>query len=114
MTIKWFPQLKSRSPWFEIYQLNDKTYAFKEPHHVEEVICYLIMGQHRAILFDTGMGIGDIRAEVTAITSLPIVVVNSHCHYDHIGGNHQFEEIWSYEHPLRTAALKRALATRNA
>jgi glyoxylase-like metal-dependent hydrolase (beta-lactamase superfamily II) len=107
MTMKWIPKLQGQSPWFEIYRLNDQTYAFKEPHHEEEVICYLIMGQHQAILFDTGMGIADIRAEVRAITPLPIVVVNSHCHYDHIGGNHLFEEIWSFKHPFENNRIER-------
>lgn len=92
-----FEKINSKSPWFEIYKLNDMTYAFLEPNHIEEVICYLVMGQTRAILFDSGMGIADIRAEVTSITNLPVVVINSHSHYDHIGGNHQFEEIWSFQ-----------------
>jgi len=39
------------------------------------------------------MGIGDIAAEVQRLTSLEIVVVNSHSHWDHIGGNADFRDI---------------------
>jgi len=47
------------------------------------------------LLFDTGLGIGDMKRVVEQLTDLEIVVLNSHTHYDHIGGNHQFETIWA-------------------
>ena len=99
-------QIASKSSWFEIYKLNDMTYALAEPNHYEEVISYLIIGKTRAVLFDTGMGIGDIHAEVTALTNLPIVVVNSHSHFDHIGGNHQFDEIWSFKNTFENDRIE--------
>lgn len=52
---------------------------------------YLILGNERALLVDTGMGIGSLKAAVEAITSLPVTVVNTHCHPDHAGGNAEFE-----------------------
>jgi len=81
------------SPWFEVYRLAPGTTALYEPGHWQEAISYLIEGRDRAVLFDTGLGIGDIRAVVTQLTSLPVVVVNSHEHFDHIGGNRQFTEV---------------------
>ncbi len=100
-------RIESKSGWFEIYKLNAMTYALAEPNHYEEVISYLITGTKRAVLFDTGMGIGDIHDEVTALTQLPIVVVNSHSHFDHIGGNHQFEEIWSFKNQFENDRIER-------
>ena len=100
-------RIKSKSTWFAIYKLNPMTYALAEPNHYEEVISYLIIGTTRAVLFDTGMGIGDIHAEVSAISQLPIVVVNSHSHFDHIGGNHQFEEIWSFKDQFENDRIER-------
>ncbi len=81
------------SGWFEVYRLEDDLYAIYEPGQFELVISYLIIGSARALLFDTGLGIGDIRAVVSRLTDRPLVVLNSHSHYDHIGGNHQFGEI---------------------
>jgi glyoxylase-like metal-dependent hydrolase (beta-lactamase superfamily II) len=89
--------LESVSPWFEVYQVTEGTYALLEPSHYEEVISYLILGSERAVLFDTGMGIGNIQTEAERLTSLPVIVVNSHCHYDHIGDNHRYSEVWAYD-----------------
>ena len=102
-----FEKINGKSHWFEIYKLNDLTYAFLEPNHWEEVISYLIIGKTRAVLFDAGMGIADIHAEVTTITSLPTIVINSHSHYDHIGGNHQFNDIWSFRNDFENDRIER-------
>jgi glyoxylase-like metal-dependent hydrolase (beta-lactamase superfamily II) len=55
------------------------------------------MGTKQAVLFDTGMGIGNIHALVTRLTSRPIVVLNSHTHNDHIGGNWQFPYVFGMD-----------------
>lgn len=54
----------------------------------------LILGSRRALLFDTMSGIGDLKGFVSGLTSLPLTVVNSHGHFDHAGGNYQFDEVW--------------------
>src|SRR5579864_7624869 len=63
-----YAQLKRvlpEDPWFEVYKVAPGTFAIYEPHQSEEVISYLIVGQKQALLFDTGMGIADIRKIVT-------------------------------------------------
>lgn len=90
-------RMESISPWFEIYRVKGDTFALLEPFHMEEVISYLIVGSRSAVLFDTGMGIADIGAEIRRLTDLPVVVINSHGHYDHIGGNHLFDEVWVFD-----------------
>ena len=45
-------------------------------------IMYLIIGTERALLIDTGIGIGNIRSVVETMTHLPYDVVNTHHHYD--------------------------------
>jgi glyoxylase-like metal-dependent hydrolase (beta-lactamase superfamily II) len=84
-------------PWFELYQVAPQVFAIYEPHQAEETISYLIVGQTQALLFDTGMSISDIHKITGEITRLPIVVLNSHTHNDHVGGNWQFETVYGMD-----------------
>jgi glyoxylase-like metal-dependent hydrolase (beta-lactamase superfamily II) len=92
--------------WFEVYKVAPATFAIYEPHQSEEVISYLMVGTKQALLFDTGMGIANIKALVARLTSHPIVVLNSHTHDDHVGGNWQFPFIYGMD-----TAYTRASAT---
>jgi len=82
-----------KSDWFEVYRVAPGIFAIYEPHQWEEVISYLIVGQKRAILFDTGMGIANIKAVVEELTKLPVMVLNSHTHNDHVGDNWRFDDV---------------------
>jgi glyoxylase-like metal-dependent hydrolase (beta-lactamase superfamily II) len=93
-------------PWFEIYKVAPATFAIYEPHQSEEVISYLIVGTKQALLFDTGMGIADIRSLVRRLTSRPVVILNSHTHDDHVGGNWQFEFIYGMDTAFTRANSK--------
>jgi len=90
-------RVNSADPWFEVYRVASGVFALYEPHQFEETISYLIVGRERALLFDSGMGIGDIKRAVQSLTSLPVVVVNSHTHNDHVGGNWQFSDIYGMD-----------------
>ncbi len=90
-----FEKVEQSQPWFEVYQVVDGVFAIYEPGQFEEVISYLIVGNDRALLFDTGLGIGDMRQVTGELTELDVTVINSHGHYDHIGGNHAFDHILS-------------------
>ena len=83
--------------WFEVYRIDDDIFAIYEPGQFEEVISFLIVGSRIALLFDTGLGIGDLRNVVDQLTDQPVVVLNSHSHYDHIGGNYQFDTIYGLD-----------------
>lgn len=83
--------------WFEVREPSPGTFVIGEPLHAEDVKSYLIVGDERALLLDTGTGAGDIRRLVEGLTDRSIVVVNSHAHWDHIGGNRWFDEIWIHE-----------------
>lgn len=80
--------------WFRTTRLDEDTYLIGEPPHVNS---YLIVGRDRAVLFDTGMGIANIRQVVDGLCDRDILVVNSHYHFDHIGGNSLFSEIAIHE-----------------
>ncbi|HET9306655.1 MAG TPA: MBL fold metallo-hydrolase [Candidatus Sulfotelmatobacter sp.] len=83
--------------WFEVYEPAPNVYAIYEPHQSEEVISYLIAGEKKALLFDTGMGISDIKKVTAELTKLPIIVLNSHTHDDHVGGNWEFDTIYAMD-----------------
>src|SRR5215467_14487437 len=83
--------------WFEVYRIRPGVFAIYEPHQSEEVISYLILGHKRALLFDTGMGISDIKKLTAELTALPIAVVNSHTHNDHIGDNWRFSDVYGMD-----------------
>lgn len=59
------------------------------------VYCTLIKGSEMAILLDTGYGHRNLRAFVEQNISTPYIVINSHGHPDHIGGNHWFDEVYA-------------------
>lgn len=84
-------------PWFEVYRIRSAVFAIYEPHQSEEVISYLILGSKRAVLFDTGMGISNMKKLVEGLTKLPISVLNSHTHNDHVGDNWQFNDIYGMD-----------------
>ncbi|MDS0525190.1 MBL fold metallo-hydrolase [Clostridium sp. SHJSY1] len=79
--------------WFTIEKIDNKTYAISEYKHWEETHCYLLLGSNKCLLIDTGLGVANIRKAVERITSLPIQVVTTHVHWDHIGGHKHFENI---------------------
>ncbi|HTS35106.1 MAG TPA: MBL fold metallo-hydrolase [Candidatus Solibacter sp.] len=81
-------------PWFEVYKVAPGVFAIYEPHQAEETIGYLIVGDKRALEFDTGMGISDIESVIEELTNLPVIVLNSHTHDDHVGGNWQFDTVY--------------------
>lgn len=63
-------------------------------------IMYLVIGTKRALLIDTGIGLGNIRAVVETMTRLPYDVVNTHHHYDHAGGNGHFDVVYAHENAI--------------
>ncbi len=85
-------KVETGQKWFEVYKIAPDTFAIYEPYQFEEAISYLAIGKKRAAVIDTGTGIGDLRQVVNELTELPVSVVNTHTHWDHIGSNSQFEE----------------------
>jgi len=101
-----FERIEHDQDWFEVFRVADGVFAVYEPGQFEEVISFLITGEQRALLFDTGLGIGDMARLTAQLTDLDIIVLNSHSHYDHVGGNAGFATIWApdTEYTRRNAA----------
>ena len=63
--------------------------------------CFLVTGSEKALLVDTANGYEDLHEIVRTLTDLPVIVVNTHGHGDHIFGNVYFDEAWL--HPADNA-----------
>lgn len=86
--------------WFEVESVAEGVYAIAEPGHVTS---FLVLGRREAALVDAGTGVADIGAVARALTALPVRLLLSHAHWDHIGGAHLFER--RAVHPAEADAL---------
>lgn len=89
--------------WFSVESIAPDTWVISEPLHREHTHCYLLTGRARALLIDTGMGICDLADIVGQLTALPVQVVATHVHWDHIGSHGSFSQI--AVHPLERSWL---------
>lgn len=58
---------------------------------------FVIVGENKAVTIDCGTGIGDYRRVISKITKLPVDLIVTHGHVDHIGGRGQFEKMYISE-----------------
>lgn len=72
-------------------QINERLFRIKD---VLGVAMYLVIGDEKAILIDTGFGFKGLNDYVREITSLPIEVLLSHAHLDHALGIYEFDNIY--------------------
>lgn len=105
------------SDWFSVEKIDDTTFVISEYQHWEEPHSYLLLGNYRALLIDTGLGVFNIKKVVDELTRLPILVLTTHVHWDHIGGHKYFNEIavhdlekdWLLHFPLPLSVVKKSL-----
>jgi glyoxylase-like metal-dependent hydrolase (beta-lactamase superfamily II) len=83
-------EVHPRKSWFDVRPLAAGVTLIAEPGHVNN---FLVVGEDRAVLLDTGLGVADIRSVAEGLAGKPLSVVNSHYHFDHSGGNRLFDEI---------------------
>lgn len=77
--------------WYDIAKLNDGVWAIGEHYHNEDNFCYLVKGLDQDVLIDTGMGIRPLNNVLSKIRNgKPLTVINTHAHFDHVGGNKYF------------------------
>ncbi len=76
------------SQWFQIEEVAQDVYVIEEPGHVQS---YLINGRTHSALLDTGAGLSDIRNAIQILLRERVIVLNTHWHFDHIGGNTLFD-----------------------
>ena len=74
----------------ETVKINDKTWRFED----DSVRFFLLCGNERAALVDTGMNTPNAREMAEKLTDLPLILINTHADPDHISGNGAFEELY--------------------
>ncbi len=75
--------------WFEVTKIDSTTFAISETKHWEKTNCYLLIGEEKACLIDSGTGIANIKAITDELTDKEIILLTTHAHWDHTG-NHAF------------------------
>lgn len=85
----------------EIIGMNPKTWRIEDGN----VRFFLLAGNKRALLIDSGMTVKNARDIAAGLTDLPISLLNTHADRDHIGSNDQFDSF--YMHPAEEPLLRR-------
>jgi glyoxylase-like metal-dependent hydrolase (beta-lactamase superfamily II) len=84
-------------PWFQVYRIHDWLYVIYEDGIFDEPVMYLLIGDDKAALIDSGSGIGRIDRVVRELTGKRCLLILTHTHNDHIGGCRYFDEIAVYD-----------------
>lgn len=87
----------------EISKLSDKLWVVET---TDKTTMYIIEGNDKAMLIDTGTKCEKLNEVVRHITQKPLIIVITHIHGDHSGNMNQFDEV--YFHPDDTVLLNRA------
>ena len=90
--------------WFTVEKIDAQTFAISEYKHWEETHCYLLCGTERAVVIDTGLGVANIKKAVDHLTDLPVAVLTTHAHWDHIGGHKYFKDFAIHENEVNWAS----------
>ena len=78
---------------YDIHQLDFSCWRIEE----NGVRSFLVIGTQSALLIDSGFGTGNIKEAIAPLTTLPLMLVNTHTDRDHIGCNNLFAA--AYMHP---------------
>ena len=107
---KWFEGVEAQGaiysdidPFHTVFRFADNVYSLYEENVTggSAMWMHLIDGPEKALLVDTGAGIGDLRALVRKLVGdKELYVVNTHEHWDHVFGNYQFDRVWCHPYAV--------------
>jgi len=89
----------------KVKKLNDHIYLLDDNG---DATGYLVVGSKKALVIDTMNGYENVYDVVRTMTDLPLMVVNTHGHCDHIFGNVYFDE--AYMNPDDNEVAKEHMA----
>ena len=92
----------SSNGWYEIIQLKDHLVVIRErldriePHYLTVYDnLYLIRGNKECLLIDTGCGLFPLKPVIKKfLDGKKLIVINTHSHFDHVGGNYEFDKVF--------------------
>ncbi|MGF0033885.1 MBL fold metallo-hydrolase [Bariatricus sp. SGI.154] len=86
------PTLEQIFGSYTAWKADDATWFINFMNGTENM--YLLEGEEKALLIDTGYGVGNLKAFVETLTDKPVIVANTHFHPDHAAGNGEFEAVY--------------------
>jgi hydroxyacylglutathione hydrolase len=89
--------------WFCHRELAPGIHAIGEVRFHQVNWSYLVVGLKRALMFDSGTGVRDIRPMIKRFTHLPVTCLPSHLHFDHVGNLHLFDDVAIADLPMLRA-----------
>jgi glyoxylase-like metal-dependent hydrolase (beta-lactamase superfamily II) len=93
--------MKKTIPFFKAEEIAEKSWMIKNAFvERSEAICYLIEGRDYALLIDSIIGMGNLKAFCETLTDKPVRLVNTHAHSDHFGGNFHFDACWMHHRDI--------------
>lgn len=100
----WIDATSAEEPETQVQAIDGDTFVIRQSIHTnfEGPFLYLLFGQDRALLIDSGAGGLEIRPAIDRVIDqwrarngnrpIPLVVAHSHSHGDHIAGDGEFRE----------------------
>lgn len=89
--------MNATDEWYDVEELTDHSYRVAEGVMFGT---YLVVGEDRALQIDAGAGFGDLQGMVSQLVDVPVTLLLTHSHWDHVGSAHGFEDIRIHDREL--------------
>jgi glyoxylase-like metal-dependent hydrolase (beta-lactamase superfamily II) len=89
--------MNATDDWYEVDALSADDHRITEGRIFGS---FLLAGEERALLLDAGAGIGDLEGLATDLVDVPVTLLVTHAHWDHIGAAAQFDSVVADEREL--------------
>jgi len=105
--------MQNSKNWYEVIRQKEYLYVIRERldkieprFHTKYVNLFLILGSKKALLIDTGCGLFPLKPIVDEIIKeKPLLIINTHSHFDHRGANHEFKEIMIHRNESKNITI---------
>lgn len=92
---------------YKTFSINDRISLIQETGVANFMRCNIwhVRGRDRDLVIDTGMGLDSLKRWIMQHTNRPVIAIVTHCHFDHSGCLHEFDE--RLGHPAEAKILKK-------